>query len=136
MKKEEEINYNGKLFYFEINNQTKNSKNYFSSLKKVNSMNKAVNIFKIKNDSALAITNNNELIQWQRKENSDNPEENNFNFLSKTPSYIFNKIKFKSISINSTMCLDLDSQSKVMTWGHNTNGLLGLGYNITSNIFE
>ena len=132
MKKEEEINYNGKLFYFEINNQTKNSKNYFSSLKKVNSMNKAVNIFKIKNDSALAITNNNELIQWQRKENSDNPKENNFNFLSKTPSYIFNKIKFKSISINSTMCLALDSQSKVMTWGHNTNGLLGLGYNITS----
>ena len=132
MQKEEEINYNGKLFYFEINNETKNSKNYFSPLKKVNSMNKAVNIFKIKNDSALAITNNNELIQWQRKENSDNPKENNFNFLSKTPSYIFNKIKFKSISINSTMCLALDSQSKVMTWGHNTNGLLGLGYNITS----
>ena len=132
MKKEEEIKENGKLFYFEINNENKNSKNYFSSFRQVNSNNKTINLFKLRKDSALAITKDNELIKWKRTKDSNNSEENNFNFLSITPSYIFNKIKFKSISINSTMCLALDSQSKVMTWGNNSNGLLGLGHDIVS----
>ena len=100
MKKEEEIKENGKLFYFEINNENKNSKNYFSSFRQVNSNNKTINLFKLRKDSALAITKDYELIKWKRTKDSNNSEENNFNFLSITPSYIFNKIKFKSISIN------------------------------------
>ena len=130
MENEEGIN-KGKIFYIEINQEDKNFQNYFSLPKEINLNKNIIKEFKLKKESALAITNKKELIQWQ-SDDSKNLKENNYTFLQKSPSYIFSKIKFKSISINSTMCLALDSDSKVMTWGHNSNGLLGLGYDITS----
>ena len=129
-KLEKDEIYNGKLLYFEFHPKNVNSKNYFSCFKSVNLNDNSIKEFKLQKEFALAITNNNELIQWQKGKDTNSSKENNF--LAETPSYIFNKIKFKSISINSTICLALDSQSKVMTWGHNSNGLLGLGYDITS----
>ena len=38
----------------------------------------------------------------------------------------------KKISINKTMCLGLDINGNVLVWGQNNEGLLGLGYDITS----
>ena len=132
--KKEEITFCGKLFYFDIINDNQKIQNYFSSPKQVNLNKNSIKEFKLQIASALAITKNNELIQWQNDHDSQNKNQKEINkeYLSKTPSYIFNKIKFKSISINSTMCLALDSNSKVMTWGKNSNGLLGLGHDITS----
>ena len=132
--KKEEITFCGKLFYFDIINDNQKIQNYFCSPKQVNLNKNSIKEFKLQIASALAITKNNELIQWQNDHDSQNKNQKEINkeYLSKTPSYIFNKIKFKSISINSTMCLALDSNSKVMTWGKNSNGLLGLGHDITS----
>ena len=132
--KKEEITFCGKLFYFDIINDNQKIQNYFCSPKQVNLNKNSIKEFKLQIASALAITKNNELIQWQNDHDSQNKNKKEINkeYLSKTPSYIFNKIKFKSISINSTMCLALDSNSKVMTWGKNSNGLLGLGHDITS----
>ena len=131
MEKDEIIS-KGKLFYFEVNKEDVKAQKYFTSPKEINLNKTKIKSFKLQKDSALGITKNNELIQWQNDQNSKNQKENNTYYLSKTPSYIFNKIRFKSISINSSMCLALDSESKVLTWGHNSNGLLGLGYDITS----
>ena len=132
--KKEEITFCSKLFYFDIINDNQKIQNYFCSPKQVNLNKNSIKEFKLQIASALAITKNNELIQWQNDHDSQNKNQKEINkeYLSKTPSYIFNKIKFKSISINSTMCLALDSNSKVMTWGKNSNGLLGLGHDITS----
>ena len=129
-----EIKEVGRLFYFEINLNQKISKDYFSFPKYVNSNKNLIKEFHINKDNAIALTNNNELIQWSKEQIINNSIDNinNINYLSEIPSYIYNKIKFKSISINSSICLALDNQSKVMVWGVNANGLLGLGYDIKS----
>ena len=135
METKEETENIGKLFYFEINPEKNISKDYFSSLKYVNSNKNLIKEFHITKEYSIAITNKNELIQWPKDKilnDSNNTQNNNNNYLSKIPSYIYNKIKFKSISLNSTMCLALDNFSKVMTWGKNSDGLLGLGYDIKS----
>ena len=125
-----EIKEVGRLFYFEINLNQKISKDYFSFPKYVNSNKNLIKEFHINKDNAIALTNNNELIQWSKEQIINNSIDNinNINYLSEIPSYIYNKIKFKSISINSSICLALDNQSKVMVWGVNANGLLGLGF--------
>ena len=135
MEINEEIQNIGKLFYVDINLSQNISKDYFSFPKYVNSNKNLIKEFHINKEYTLAITNNNELIQWTKDQivnNSNDNKNKNNNYLSEIPSYIFNKIKFKSISLNSSMCLALDDQSKVMTWGKNSNGLLGLGYDIKS----
>ena len=130
MKNEEKSINTNKLYYLEINSEQNKSQNYFSSLKEINLNKNFIKEFKLKKEYAIAITKNNELIQWQIDKNS-NKDDNN-DYLSINPSFIFNKIKFKSITLNSTMCLAINNQFKVMVWGHNSNGLLGLGYDITS----
>ena len=111
-----EIKEVGRLFYFEINLNQKISKDYFSFPKYVNSNKNLIKEFHINKDNAIALTNNNELIQWSKEQIINNSIDNinNINYLSEIPSYIYNKIKFKSISINSSICLALDNQSKVM----------------------
>ena len=128
MKNDNKQEFIGKIFYFEMSTEKNYSENYFLSPKIVNLHNNLIKELKLGNKYAISITKNNELIQWSK--NEDSKKDNNY--LSKIPTYIFNKIKFKSISINSTMCLALDYDSKVMSWGHNSNGLLGLGYDIKS----
>ena len=135
MEINEEIPNIGKLFYVDINLSQNISKDYFSFPKYVNSNKNLIKEFHITKEYSIAITNKNELIQWPKDKilnDSNNTQNNNNNYLSKIPSYIYNKIKFKSISLNSTMCLALDNFSKVLTWGKNSDGLLGLGYDIKS----
>ena len=134
MEIKEKIQNIGKLFYFEINLSNNISKEYFSFPKYVNSNKNLLKEIHLSKDNAIAITNNNELIQWSKDKIINNSIDNinNNAYLSEISSYIYNKIKFKSIAINSSMCLALDNQSKVMTWGKNSNGLLGLGYDIKS----
>ena len=63
---------------------------------------------------------------------NQNKKKNDFYFLLSKPSYRFHKMKIKSIKINKTMCLSLDINGNVLVWGQNKEGLLGLGYEVTS----
>ena len=59
-------------------------------------------------------------------------KKNDYYFLISKPSYRFHRMKIKSIKINKTMCLGLDINGNVLVWGQNKEGLLGLGYEVTS----
>ena len=70
MKNDEEIICYRKLFYFEIINNNQKTQNYFSTPKQVNLNKTSIKEFKLQTDSAIAITKNNELIQWQNAHES------------------------------------------------------------------
>ena len=56
----------------------------------------------------------------------------NFISLLKKSLYKLYKIKFKSIKLNKTFCLNLYIIGNILVWGQNKEGLLELGYDITS----
>ena len=147
MKDKENLNC-GKLYFLETG-ITKDKTNFFGSLTEINSYSNNIKEFQFIKEKAIGITSNNELILWEsdnKKSNStttcnegeavkENKKENNifkYSFLLKNPIFIYNKIKMKNISINKTMCLSLDINGNVLVWGENKDGLLGLGYDITS----
>ena len=147
MKDKENLNC-GKLYFLETG-ITKDKTNFFGSLTEINSYSNNIKEFQFIKEKAIGITSNNELILWEsdiKKSNTtttcneaevvkEKKEEDNifkYSFLLKNPIFIYNKIKMKNISINKTMCLSLDINGNVLVWGENKDGLLGLGYDITS----
>ena len=146
----------GKIFFFKTD-KTQNPKDYFSSLLEVNSNFDNLKSLNLTNGKAYGITTNNELLEWEfekkkihknipvslPQENSENNSLNNtskknqnkkndFYFLLTKPSYRFHKLKISSIVLNKTMCLSLDTNGNVFVWGQSKDGLLGLGYEVTS----
>ena len=133
MENKEEIKTSGKILYIQFFPESSNINNYFSYPKSINSNKTNIQEFKIRKNNAYAITNNNELISWENDSNNSQNNNQDEPYYSKIiPSYVFNKIKFKSISLNNSICLCLDIHNKVLVWGKNVNGLLGLGYDIKS----
>ena len=144
--KEENLNC-GKLYFIEVG-INKDNNNFFGPYTEVNSYSNYLTKFQLIKGKAIGITSNDELVVWQHeknklnsssslpseggKENNDPKINSNNNYLLKNPIFIFNKIKIKNISINKTMCLSLDINGNVLVWGENKDGLLGLGYDITS----
>ena len=145
--KEEENLHCGKLYFIEVG-INKDNNNFFGPYTEVNSYSNYLTKFQLIKGKAIGITSNDELVLWQHEKNklnsssslpSEGGKENNDpkinstnNYLLKNPIFIFNKIKMKNISINKTMCLSLDINGNVLVWGENKDGLLGLGYDITS----
>ena len=146
MKEEENINY-GKLYFIEVGmNEDKN--NCFGSFTEINSYSNYIQKFQIIKGKAMGITSHNELVVWQHeknklnssnflhseggKENNEQKNISNKNYLLKNPVFIFNKIKMKNICINKAMCLRIEKNGNVLVWGENKDGLLSLGYDITS----
>ena len=146
MKEEENLNC-GKLYFIEVG-INKDNNNFFGPYTEINSYSNYLTKFQLIKGKAIGITSNDELVVWQHeknklnsssslpseggKENNDLKINSNNNYLLKNPIFIFNKIKIKNISINKTMCLSLDINGNVLVWGENKDGLLGLGYDITS----
>ena len=93
-----------------------------------------LNSIKIISNKAIGITSNNELFQWEedKKEQIDSNQKDKNNFLTSKPLYKFRKIKFKSIILNKTVCIGLEINGNVLVWGQSTEGILGLGYDITN----
>ena len=137
MKEEENLNY-GKLYFLEVGISDDVKNHFFSPLTGINSYSNYIKKFEYIKDKAVAITSNDEIILWQQDSKKSETEKNikdhslKNEFLLKNPIYIYNKIKMKNISINKTMCLGLDIIGNVLVWGDNKDGLLGLGYDITS----
>ena len=146
----------GKIFFFKTD-KTQNPKDYFSPILEVNSNFDNLKSLNLTNGKAYGITTNNELLEWEfekkkihknipvslPQENSENNSLNNtskknqnkkndFYFLLTKPSYRFHKLKISSIVLNKTMCLSLDTNGNVFVWGQSKDGLLGLGYEVTS----
>ena len=76
MEINEEIPNIGKLFYVDINLSQNISKDYFSFPKYVNSNKNLIKEFHINKEYTLAITNNNELIQWSKDQILINSNDN------------------------------------------------------------
>ena len=147
----ENLQESGKIYFFKTSNSEKSSES-FGPLLEVNSNFDILKSLNICVNKALGITSNNELLEWEfdskQKSRVSSPSQNNkakndtnktkinkkkdFNFLLFKPSYHFHKIKFIQITLNKTMCLGLDIYHNVLVWGQNKEGLLGLGYEITS----
>ena len=147
----ENLQESGKIYFFKTSNSEKSSES-FGPLLEVNSNFDILKSLNICANKALGITSNNELLEWEfdskQKSRVSSPSQNNkakndtnktkinkkkdFNFLLFKPSYHFHKIKFIQITLNKTMCLGLDIYHNVLVWGQNKEGLLGLGYEITS----
>ena len=147
----ENLHESGKIYFFKTSNSEKPSE-AFGPLLEVNSNFDILKSLSICGSKALGITSNNELLEWEietkqksrvsspsknaQTQNSSNKTKNNkkkdFNFLLFKPSYHFHKIKFIQITLNKTMCLGMDIYHNVLVWGQNKEGLLGLGYEITS----
>ena len=147
----ENLQESGKIYFFKTSNSEKSSES-FGPLLEVNSNFDILKSLTICANKALGITSNNELLEWEfdskQKSRVSSPSQNNkakndtnktkinkkkdFNFLLFKPSYHFHKIKFIQITLNKTMCLGLDIYHNVLVWGQNKEGLLGLGYEITS----
>ena len=125
----------GNIYFFNTN-KTENPKNCFTSPLEIRSNFNKLNSIKIISNKAIGITSNNELFQWEedKKEqiDSNQKDKNNFLFLTSKPLYKFRKIKFKSITLNKTVCLGLEINGNVLVWGQSTEGTLGLGYDITN----
>ena len=51
--------------------------------------------------------------------------------LTEKPITIFQKIKFKSISLSKSVTIGLDIKGNVLVWGQSTEGILGLGFDVT-----
>ena len=145
----------GKIFFFKTD-KSPNSKDCFSPLLEVNSNFNNLKSLNLTYGKAYGITINDELLEWefekkktnkntQNDTNQENPEssqnyiqpqipskKNDFYFLLTKPSYRFHKMKIKSISLNKTMCISLDTNGNVLVWGQSKDGLLGLGYDVNS----
>ena len=145
----------GKIYFFK-SDKSQNPKDCFTPLLEVNANFDNLKSLHLGNGKAYGITVNNELLEWEFEkkqkakklpqqtpaENSDTSstiptsknqnKKNDYYFLISKPSYRFHKIKIKSIRINKTMCLSLDINGNVLVWGQNKEGLLGLGYEVTS----
>ena len=145
----------GKIYFFK-SDKSQNPKDCFTPLLEVNANFDNLKSLHLGNGRAYGITINNELLEWefekkQISKNAQNPTQtdnsetssnlpssnkpnrkNDFYFLLSKPSYRFHKMKIKSIKINKTMCLSLDINGNVLVWGQNKEGLLGLGYDVTS----
>ena len=140
----------GKIYFFRTQVSDTPSE-AFGPLLEVNSNFDILKSLHICGSKALGITSNNELLEWEFNPKQKNifssipnpqsstyspkskfSKKKDFYFLLFKPSYHFHKIKFLQISLNKTMCLGLDSYHNVLVWGENKEGLLGLGYDITS----
>ena len=137
----------GNIYFFKTD-KTEDPKNYFTSTYQINSNLNKLNSFKILPNKALSITSDNELLKWEtdkkhtQKESDSNINEdssnrnlntkNNFLFLTMNPIYPFQKTKFKSITLNKTVCIGLDINGNVLVWGQNNEGILGLGFDIVN----
>ena len=145
----------GKIYFFK-SDKSQNPKDCFTPLLEVNSNFDNLKSLHLGNGKAFGITVNNELLEWEFEkkqkaknlppqaptDNSDTSstiptsknqnKKNDYYFLISKPSYRFHKMKIKSIKINKTMCLGLDINGNVLVWGQNKEGLLGLGYEVTS----
>ena len=128
----------GNIYYFKTD-KNEDSRNCFTSALEINSNFNKLYTLKIIPNKAFAITSNNELLQWKLENNiqneslfSDTKLENNFLFLSSKPLYRYHKIKFKSITLNKSVCLGLDINGNVLVWGQSNEGILGLGFDIVN----
>ena len=123
----------GKIYFLKTDKNHFSSQTSFGTLLEINTNFTTLTSIHINNNEALGLTSNNELLQWENdKKQSQKKNKNPYNFLQLKPSYHFNKIKFKNICLNKTMCLGLDINGNVLVWGNNNDGLLGLGYEITN----
>ena len=120
---------NGFIYYFYPEN-TEENKNTFSSLKELNTNSEKIGTIKIHSNKIISISSKNVLLQWDQEKEKENDKENNIT-LDQKPSYIFPKIKFKSISLNKSVTLGLDINGNVLVWGQSTEGVLGLGFDIS-----
>ena len=124
---------NGLVYYFYPENIEEN-KNNFSPIKELNTNKETINSIKIYSNKIISISSKNSLLQWEQEKGKEKEKEidkeNNI-ILEQKPTYIFPKIKFKSISLNKSVTLGLNINGNVLVWGQSTEGVLGLGFDIS-----
>ena len=113
----------GLIYFFQIEN-TEDNKTSFTKISKLNSNLEQIASLKIIPNKLISISSKKELMQWEQN------EENNLN-LNEKPVYLHQKIKFKSISLSKSVTLGLDIKGNVLVWGQSTEGVLGLGFDVS-----
>ena len=144
-----EFKKSGGNIYFLKTDESDDTKNNFSPTYEINSNSNKLVSLKIISYKALGITSNNELLQWEidksnilkekekEKDTESSPndsknQKDSFSFLSNKPISLFQEIKFRSITLNKSVCIGLDINGNIMVWGQSTEGILGLGFDISN----
>jgi len=119
----------GYIYYFHSEN-TDDKNNYFSSISTLNSISEKINTIKIYSNKIISISSKNQILQWEQDKDKDKDKDINL-ILGEKPTYLFPKIKFKSISLSKSVTLGLDINGNVLVWGQSSEGVLGLGFDIS-----
>ena len=117
---------NGFIYYMHIEDNPEEKKLSFSSISELNTNSKTINTLKINSNKIISISSENNLLQWEQ-----NKEKEKDIILTEKPIELFPKIKFKSISLSKSVVIGLDINGNVLVWGQSTEGVLGLGFDIS-----
>ena len=120
---------NGFIYFFK-SDITDDKINFFSSVSELNSNSEKINTIKICSNKLISISSENCLLQWEQEKEKDKDKDKDL-ILNQKPSFIFPKIKFKSISLSKSVTLGLDLNGNVLVWGQSSEGVLGLGFDIS-----
>ena len=114
---------NGYIYSFQVENSEEN-KTSFTQIIQLNSNFEQISTLKITPTKLISISSKHELLQW------DQDEQNNLK-LTEKPTYLYQNIKFKSISLSKSVTIGLDINGRVFVWGQSSEGVLGLGFDIS-----
>ena len=111
------------IYSFQVENSEEN-KTSFTQIIQLNSNFEQISTLKITPTKLISISSKHELLQW------DQDEQNNLK-LTEKPTYLYQNIKFKSISLSKSVTIGLDINGRVFVWGQSSEGVLGLGFDIS-----
>ena len=117
---------NTHIYYFKIDDKIEDKNKCFSPISELNTNSNNIIAIKSSSNQIISVTSENDLIQWEY-----NKEKDKYIPLEEKPYFIFPKIKFKSISLSKSVTIGLNINGNVLVWGQSSEGLLGLGFDIS-----
>ena len=117
---------NTHIYYFKIDDKIEDKNKCFSPISELNTNSNNIITIKSSSNQIISVTSENDLIQWEY-----NKEKDKYIPFEEKPYFIFPKIKFKSISLSKSVTIGLNINGNVLVWGQSSEGLLGLGFDIS-----
>ena len=117
---------NTHIYYFKIDDKIEDKNKCFSHISELNTNSNNIITIKSSSNQIISVTSENDLIQWEY-----NKEKDKYIPFEEKPYFIFPKIKFKSISLSKSVTIGLNINGNVLVWGQSSEGLLGLGFDIS-----
>lgn len=111
---------------FLVKDHSNNKK--IGEIKYINTQNENLISMHISKTVYYGISEYNQIIQWENKNNEINKT---IFILNSNPSFFNTKLKFLNLTINSSVVIAIDDNYDLYVWGNSTQGVLGLGFRIT-----